>query len=493
MTTAPVLLWCRKALRLSENPLIEAGLQSKAPLVFLYLLDDSPENPWPLGGASKVWLHHSLQALQAKLAAIGGILLLDRSATPEKALAQWVERLGAQALLYDERVEPYERNLETRVSTLLSSRCTVKGVLAATLVDANAIRSGADSPYKVFTPFWKAALKTLPVQAPVPMTPDRWPAFESQPEGLTLEALELLPKTLTWHQGIEAAFDLMGTGAGEAGAQLRLQRFLAEASPRYAAERNFPAIEGTSKLSPHLHWGEISPQQIWNATVSHCGERSPYEKSDVGHFISEVGWREFAYQLLYHFPKTQHDPLDERFKSLPWREDAQQFRQWQEGQTGYPIVDAGLRQLWHTGWMHNRLRMVVGSFLIKDLGLSWLEGARWFWDTLVDADLASNTLGWQWVAGCGADAAPYFRVFNPVLQSEKFDAEGRFLRQWIPELVHCPDKWLHQPWAKPALNGSQTSLLTIPTASIYPAPMVDHAKAKEAALARYETVRSYTR
>jgi deoxyribodipyrimidine photo-lyase len=294
--------------------------------------------------------------------------------------------------------------------------------------------------------------------------------------------LNLLPRT-KWDTGLAAAWQ-----PGEVAAMKRLKKFVTSAMADYADRRNLPDTDGTSALSPHLHFGEIGPRQVW-ATVAAASKESGVFPANRGAqvFLSEVGWREFACHLLYHFPQTPAEPLRKEFAAFPWRKNAAQLRAWQTGQTGYPIVDAGMRQLWQTGWMHNRVRMIVASFLVKHLRISWQEGAAWFWDTLVDADLASNTLGWQWSAGCGADAAPYFRIFNPFLQGAKFDANGDFVRRWVPELAKMPAEFIHQPWEAPmdVLAGAGVQL-----GKNYPLPIVDHGEARAAALAALKSIRT---
>jgi deoxyribodipyrimidine photo-lyase len=296
---------------------------------------------------------------------------------------------------------------------------------------------------------------------------------------LKLSALELLPK-LKWDRGIAQAWQ-----PGSAGAHAALQRFLHDAYEQYSSGRDRPGTRGTSRLSPHLHFGDLSPREVWHALKRFALQRGQHTSWRQSQFLTEILWREFAYHLLYHFPHTPERPLKEKFAHFPWRDDAEGLAAWQRGRTGFPLIDAGMRELWHTGWMHNRVRMIAGSFLVKDLLSSWNLGAKWFWDTLVDADLASNTLGWQWVAGCGADAAPYFRVFNPVTQATRFDPEGTYVREWVPELKRLPGPWIQQPWAAPAevLREADVHL-----GKSYPKPLIDHKLARERALAGLATL-----
>jgi deoxyribodipyrimidine photo-lyase len=334
----------------------------------------------------------------------------------------------------------------------------------------------------VFTPFWKHCL-TQPDPEPPRPAPSSLPAPNVWPRSARREELKLEP-ILDWAAGLRRAWQ-----PGETGARLQLERFLKTALPTYSELRDRPDQPGTSRLSPHLHHGEISPREIWHALAERAATAlQPAWRSSQ--FLTELGWREFAHHLLFHFPTTPEQPLRTEFRRFPWRKDAALLKGWQQGRTGYPIVDAGMRELWATGFMHNRVRMVVASFLVKDLLLSWTEGARWFWDTLVDADLAQNTLGWQWSAGCGADAAPYFRIFNPVSQGEKFDPQGAYVRQWCPELAALPDEWLHSPWEAPADVLASAKVILGRT---YPEPMVNHTIAREVALEAFQRTKALVR
>ncbi|MDB6036406.1 MAG: phrB, partial [Verrucomicrobiales bacterium] len=338
----------------------------------------------------------------------------------------------------------------------------------------------AGKPFQVFTPYWKRCLAEPEPTEPLP-APIKLPIPTNWPDSILLDDLKLDPKT-KWAEGLRTAWQ-----PGETGAKANLKRFLTEEFSDYSKRRNRPDIAGTSRLSPHLHFGEISPRQIWHAVRNAKPSNSDEGAWRSSQFITELGWREFAHHLLFHFPQTPAEPLRTNFKHFPWREDAAWLSAWQKGQTGYPIVDAGMRELWATGWMHNRVRMIVASFLVKDLLIAWQAGARWFWDTLVDADLAQNTLGWQWSAGCGADAAPYFRIFNPVLQGEKFDPNGGYVRQWCPELGRLNDRWLHRPWEAPSQILAQAG---IDLGGNYPKPIVSHSIAREVALDAYTRMKS---
>jgi deoxyribodipyrimidine photo-lyase len=346
------------------------------------------------------------------------------------------------------------------------------------LHDPRAVKTKGGRPFQVFSAFWKRLQDELNVGADSGrprLGSGRAPA--AWPEGPDLEQLGLHPRH-AWTEGLAA-----GWRVGEAAAHRRLRRFIAELLRDYPAARDLPEHDGSSRLSPHLHHGELSPRQVWNAVVAQVGSTVGRTAADA--YLREIGWREFAYHLLYHNPETPTQPLREKFAAFPWRRSRVALEAWQQGRTGYPLVDAGMRQLWRTGWMHNRVRMVVASFLTKDLLIPWQEGARWFWDTLVDADLASNTLGWQWTAGCGADAQPFFRIFNPVSQSRKFDPEGSYIRRWVPELAGLPAEWIHWP------AGAPEELLRAAGVRLgenYPGPMIDHADARDRALEAYNAL-----
>jgi deoxyribodipyrimidine photo-lyase len=432
------------------------------------------EDPWPPGAASRWWLHQSLQCLDASLRAAGSRLTIRRGPSLQ-ALRFLAAETGARAVHWSRSIEPAQRSRDRRIEEALTAEgWTVRTWSTRTLVDPEALATGSGGPYRVFTPFWRAGQLRVPTGAEE-AAPDRIPAPVRWPASLPLAALELEPR-IDWAAGIRAAWR-----PGESGAAQALAQFASEAMRGYPAERDRPDHAGTSRLSPHLHFGEISPRQVWQALQAQAvvrGGRGRVQATEA--VLRQIFWREFAHHLLHHFPATAERPLRPEFGAFPWRRNAAALRAWREGRTGYPIVDAGMRELWSTGWMHNRVRMVVASFLVKHLLIPWREGARWFWDTLVDADLANNTLGWQWTAGCGADAAPYFRIFNPVLQGERFDPEGAYVRRWVPELARVPARWIHQPWAAPAgtIGGSEG----------YPPRIVEHAAARARALAAYARI-----
>ncbi len=473
MTAPATLLWFRLDLRLTDNPALEAARQRGGPVVPVFVWAPEEEGDWPPGGASRWWLHRSLAALAGDLETRGARLLIRRG--PSLAsLRQLARETGADAVYWNRRYEPALIARDTAVKEALrADGLRAESFNSALLFEPWTVTNQTGKPFQVFTPFWRHCLAREDPPAPTP-APRRLPGPARAPRSEPLAALELEP-TIDWASGLRAAWQ-----PGEAGAAANLRRFLDHAFEQYGEDRNRPDRPGTSRLSPHLHFGEIGPRQVWQALKRHAAQRGwPVTRWRNTQFLAEIGWREFAYHLLYHFPHTPTRPLRAEFARFPWRKEAAWLRAWQRGRTGYPIVDAGMRELWATGWMHNRVRMITASFLVKDLLVDWCAGARWFWDTLVDADLASNTLGWQWTAGCGADAAPYFRIFNPVTQGQKFDPQGDYVRRWVPELARLPTEWIHRPWEAPdeVLRAGGVEL-----GRTYPRPIVSHAIAREVAL-----------
>jgi deoxyribodipyrimidine photo-lyase len=474
MSTA--IVWFRRDLRLTDQPALAAALEAADRVIPVYIHAPEEEGDWAPGAASRWWLHRSLAALDQALRERGSQLVIRRGPTLA-TLLELVKEAGAAAVYWNRLYEPALVARDQGIKQALGER----GIEALScnghlLFEPWAIRTGTGDPYRVFTPFWKACLRTIgDLPSPLP-APPALPAVPVPPSGLEIDSLELNPR-IAWAGGLASSWR-----PGEAGAAAALDCFTEAAMAAYGDHRNRPDLPGTSRLSPHLHFGELSPRQALVAA------RAPGVGDSAGAeaFVRELGWREFAHHLLFHFPHTTDAALDARFTGLDWRDDAAALAAWQRGLTGYPIVDAGMRELWHTGWMHNRVRMIVASLLTKNLFMRWQLGARWFWDTLVDADLANNTLGWQWTAGCGADAAPYYRVFNPVLQAEKFDPDRNYLRRWLPELSRLPNAWIHRPWEAPteALVAASVRL-----GQDYPWPVVDPRASRNDALQRFEALK----
>ncbi len=466
MTTALVLF--RRDLRLADNPAWHAACAEHERVLPMYI--DAPEEDatWASGAASRWWLHHSLSQLDTGLRQLGGRLHVCRGGSLA-CLRELIAQTGATAVHWNRLYEPASIARDTHVKTALREQgIAVHSHNAALWLEPWQIATQQGGPYRVFTPYWRNLRARLVVDEPLP-SPARAGLAEA-PGSLSLQALQLLPR-INWVAGLQETWQ-----PGESGAHEMLEIFADDAVSDYVRLRDLPARHGTSRLSPHLHFGEISPRQIHFELERRARARGAGRRPDIEPYLRQLGWRDFAHHLLFHFPTTPTESFNPRFAHFRWADaDEVVLERWQRGRTGIPLVDAGMRELWHTGWMHNRVRMIVASFLTKNLRQHWHHGARWFWDTLVDADLANNTLGWQWVAGCGADAAPYFRVFNPITQSKKFDPEGQYLRRWLPELATAPNVLLHEPWQDPGLLRR----------SGYPAPMVDLASSRQQALDAY--------
>lgn len=457
----------RRDLRLADNPAWSAACTEHAKVLPVFIHTDE-DGPWSAGAASRWWLHHALAALDGDLRKVGAALHLRRG-EPLAVLRELIAQGGVSTVYWNRLYEPAAIARDTRIkSALQQDGIAVHSRNAALWCEPWQIATQQGQPYKVFTPYWRSLRRQLqPVE---PLAAPRVQGHGELPDDLPLDALQLLPRP-AWADGLGEHWR-----PGEAGAREWLEIFADDAIGDYAHARDLPARHGTSRLSPHLHFGEISPRQIHFELDRRVRAITAKRRPDIEPYLRELGWREFAHHLLYHFPRTPTEDFNPRFDGFRWAPTDQSWlARWQQGRTGIPLVDAGMRELWHTGWMHNRVRMIVGSFLTKNLRQHWQHGARWFWDTLVDADLANNTLGWQWVAGCGADAAPYFRVFNPVTQAKKFDPDGVYLRRWLPELAEASTALLHEPWNDPALLRR----------SGYPAPMVDLASSRLEALEAY--------
>ncbi|MEP2829842.1 deoxyribodipyrimidine photo-lyase [Parvibaculum sp.] len=466
----PSIVWFRRDLRLDDNPALAAAAARGTPVLPLFILDPEEE----IGGASRWWLHGSLAALSKSLARLGLPLVLRRG-DPAQILPAIAEETGAAAVFWNRCYEPRAVERDKLVKSILTQRrMKVRSFAASLLAEPWDVKTRSGGPYKVFTPFWRALSQ---VSFDAPLAAPRKLARVKDIATDHLDDWALRPSKPDWAAGLRETWE-----PGEAGAQARLADFVDDAMADYPEARDLPDREGTSRLSPHLHWGDLSPRRVWHVVRNAQGGDGRAGEA----FLREVAWRDFACHLLYHWPKIETENWKSEFDAFPWMRDAGAFDAWRTGRTGYPIVDAGMRQLWQTGWMHNRVRMIAASFLIKHLMIDWREGARWFEDTLVDADLAVNRASWQWVAGSGADAAPYFRIFNPVLQGEKFDKGGDYVRAFVPELSKLDTKYIHKPWAAPRDVLEKAGIVL---GENYPEPLVDHGEARARALAAYSEIR----
>lgn len=480
MSKTPIIVWFRQDLRLSDNPALHAAYEAGHPILPLYILDDDNADKWKMGGASRVWLHHALDALNKDLS--DHLVILKGDAT--EIIPDIISKTNAMGVYWNRCYEPWRIKRDENIKSFLKDNMEIEAQSfnGSLLWEPWTIKNQAGLPYKVFTPYYrKGCLNAEPPRKPLER-PKRLTYADTDKIGIELKTLKLLPtKEGSWHKKMVNHWII-----SEEGANKRLKDFLDDGLQNYKKGRDHPADQNTSRLSPYLHFGLISPNTAWYAAQ----ERSATEgwETDCGHFLSELGWREFSYSLLYHFPKITWENLQERFNDFPWKsQESNDLKNWHKGQTGYPIVDAGMRQLWETGYMHNRVRMIVGSFLVKNMLTHWHLGEEWFWDTLVDADLASNAASWQWIAGCGADAAPYFRIFNPILQSKKFDAEGEYIKQFVPELKNMPAKHIHAPWEAPDDILEEAG---IKLGQDYPKPMMDHGEARDRALEAFKSTKS---
>ena len=480
------LVWLRQDLRLADNPALYEACNNGA-VIPVYILDDSNSGEWAMGGASRWWLHHSLSALSASL----GDQLLVLKGDPLTLIPRLVKTLQVDDVYWNRCYEPWRINRDGQLKKQLNDNGTVVySSNGALLWEPWRILKDDQTPYRVFTPFYRrGCLKAEPPAQPLPaprrlrqavvdatsISGGAWLKGQVGPAGI--DTLGLLPN-IPWDKTMAATWQI-----GEKAAWQRLQQFLDTGLEGYKEGRNFPARAKVSRLSPYLHFGEVSPRQVWHEAQL-AGATGGLE-NDLDNFLSEIGWREFSYSLLYHNPDLPRVAIQKRFNNFPWEQNAERLRAWHQGNTGMPLVDAGMRELWQTGYMHNRVRMVVGSYLVKNLLLHWHAGEDWFWDCLVDADLPNNSASWQWIAGCGADASPYFRVFNPVLQSRKFDKDGEYLRRYLPELASLPDKHIHAPFEAPAdvLRSADVRL-----DENYPSPVVELKASREAALAAFKSL-----
>lgn len=453
--SSPVIVWLRRDLRLADQPAI-AEAARKGPVIPVYICDDETPRHRAMGGASRWWLHHSLASLDKALREKGSRLILRRGRSDE-VLAQLAEEVGATEVHALHHYEPWWRNAEKAVAKQLTL-CLHHGNY---LAPPGSVTTGSGGLYKIYTPFWRTLRERMPPPEPQ-RRPQSIPAPAKWPKSDRLEDWDLLPAKPDWAGGLREMWE-----PGEAGAAKRLQAFVDEASA-YEGQRNLPAVEGTSMLSPHLHFGEVSPAQVWHAVAGSGGS--------VGTFLGELGWRDYAQNVILQFPDYGSKSARDPFGDFSWRTSKADLEAWQQGRTGYPIVDAGMRQLWHTGWMHNRVRMIAASFLIKHLLIDWREGEQWFWDTLVDADYGNNAVNWQWTSGSGVDANMFVRIMAPLTQSAKFDAAA-YIREWVPELADLSDEDIHDP--SPSSRPKD-----------YPEKRIEHRDGRERALSAWQQAKA---
>lgn len=465
------IIWFRQDLRLKDNPALVAAVMA-GDILPIYILDDINASEFKMGAASRVWLHHALVALNLSLE--GRLQCYEGDA--KIIIQQLCEDNSIDGVYWNRCYEPWRIQRDKEIKQALTEQhIMVKSVNASLLWEPWQVLKKDDTPYKVFTPFYRRGCLSAEEPRRPLACPSSFSFSKQQPQSDSIEQLNLLPK-IPWQKAIEQQWSI-----SELGAENALITFLGQGVGKYKEGRNFPSKANTSRLSPYLHFGQISPNQIWYQSLNR------EQNHNLDTFQSELGWREFSYSLLYHFPHLPKKNLQAKFDHFPWQWGGEKLTAWQQGKTGYPIVDAGMRELWQTGFMHNRVRMIVGSFLVKNLLLHWQQGEAWFWDCLVDADLASNSASWQWIAGCGADAAPYFRVFNPVTQGEKFDKAGDYTRRFVPELKDLTDKYLFKPWEAPIEVLQQAG---IKLGETYPKPIVELKESREQALAAFKILKT---
>ncbi|MBJ7450155.1 MAG: deoxyribodipyrimidine photo-lyase [Parachlamydiales bacterium] len=480
-----IIVWFRQDLRLNDQEALWTAFQDDAIIIPLFIWSPKDEKKWPIGNASRQWLKQSLELFSDSIKSKGSRLIIRQGAVLDTIL-EMVDEVKADGVFWGRCYEPYNIDLSTKLKTALKKKNLIaESFNTRLLFEPWEIATKQGNPFQVFTPFWRTCQKMSEnIKKPFP-EPE---TLNSVPSSISSESISIiqLKEKNHWKFTTQRPWE-----PGEKGAVKALEHFSKDGINQYSEERDRPDHQGTSRISPHLHFGEISPRTIWHH-LTHISKRTSntQKKDEIEAYLRQVIWREFAYHLLYHFPHTVEQPLRAAFNEFGWEQEKNLLKAWKEAKTGFPIVDAGIKELLHSGWMHNRVRLIAASFLIKDLLIHWIEGARFFWENLVDADLANNTMGWQWVAGCGADAAPYFRIFNPVTQSQKFDPDGVYITSWLPELKKLPAKWIHSPWLAPLEVLKQAD---IELGSDYPYPIVDHDEARKKALSLFEEMREKTK
>ena len=460
------LVWVRRDFRLHDNPaLFQAACKGEVVPVFIW--DPHDDDEWMPGAASRVWLHHALLDFSRALKGVGSRLVIRKGRSGD-VLLQIAKEYLIDKVSWNRAYEPASIKRDQAIKTRLRQEgLEVESYQGDLLVEPWKLKNKQGEPYKVYTAFWNQLIATAEI--PKPLESVRSLSYKGKwPESTDVESLQLLPK-IRWDKKMMSSWQV-----SESAALQMMEKFIDGSIADYTSHRDRPDITGTSKLSPHLHFGQISPRELW--------QKIP-KKAVNQPFLRQIVWREFAFHLMFHFPHSTNSNLRKSFDAFPWIQNKKDLKNWQTGHTGYPIVDAGMRELWHTGWMHNRVRMIVASFLVKHLLIDWKEGAKWFWDTLVDADLANNSMGWQWVAGSGADAAPYFRIFNPITQGERFDPEGLYIQKWIPEIAKLSPPWIFRPWEAKAEILEKAG---IKLGKNYPLPIIDHDFARRRALTAYD-------
>lgn len=473
------IVWFRQDLRLEDNSALQAAIERGEPILPVFIWAPQEEGDWEKGEAAKWWLHHALADLEAQLAERGlRLVILDaRETSSMQELLGLAKRMKVDAVYWNRRFEPAVAIRDASIQRdLLAAGIAAESQNSCLLIASEKISNKSGKPFQVFTPMWKH-YQSLEIPDPAKVeisaakAPDRWP------RSTKLDSLGLLP-TRTW----DAGFHKFWGAPSRKTALKQVRSFIKSGAIEYPTLRDIPSEDGTTRISPYLHLGQLGAREVWKMFAK-ASSRSPVIESGI---MRQIIWREFAHHLLHHFPHTPLEPLRPDYALFPWDDDPLMLRRWQRGETGYPIVDAGMRQLWETGWMHNRVRMIVGSFLVKHLLQHWVEGARWFWDTLVDADLANNTMGWQWIGGCGADAAPYFRIFNPITQGERFDPKGHYVARYLPELKNLPAKYIHRPWD---LGELDLAGMGVVLGKDYPEPIIEHRTGRERALAAFQKLK----